>query len=69
MAFHESSFIVRVKTLGSTITDYFLNGKNHPRGKTADGTCGEADDIYSIDNMDQMQRYDYFALSIDDKCF
>ena len=48
--------VVSVNTVGSTINDYFKSGKYHPQDKTAEGTCGEADDMYSIDNMDQMQR-------------
>ncbi|XP_061168900.1 uncharacterized protein LOC133178168 [Saccostrea echinata] len=54
--------LVSAKTLGSTSKDFFGSGKYYPQGKTAQDVCGEADDIYSIENLEQMQRLVQYPL-------
>lgn len=51
------SLAVSVTSSGSTLKDYFGGGKYYPSGKTAIDVCGEAEDTYSIENLDKMQRY------------
>ncbi|XP_062588036.1 uncharacterized protein LOC134249705 [Saccostrea cucullata] len=54
--------LVTAKTLGSTFKDYFGSGKYHPKNKTAEEVCGKADEEYSADNLDQMQRLIQYPL-------
>ncbi|XP_061188851.1 uncharacterized protein LOC133197027 [Saccostrea echinata] len=54
--------LVSAKTLGSTFKDYFGGGKYHPKDKTAEEVCGKADEAYSVDNLDQMQRLIQYPL-------
>ncbi|XP_062572080.1 uncharacterized protein LOC134234049 [Saccostrea cucullata] len=54
--------LVSAKTLGSTSKDYFGSGKYYPQGKTADDVCGHADETYSIENLEQMQRLVQYPL-------
>lgn len=54
------SIIVSVTPSGSTLKDYFGGGKYYPPGKTAVDVCGEAEDTYSIENLEKMQRYVYY---------
>lgn len=49
-------FLVSAKTPGSTSRDYFGSGKYYPKDKTAKDVCGTADEQYSIENLEQMQR-------------
>lgn len=56
------SGLVSVSSSGSTLKDYFGGGKYYPSGKTAIDVCGEAEDTYSIENLDKMQRQIQYPL-------
>ncbi|XP_056020825.1 uncharacterized protein LOC125651534 isoform X3 [Ostrea edulis] len=54
--------LVSAKTPGSTSKDYFGSGKYYPKDKMATDICGTADEQYSIENLEQMQRMIQYPL-------